>query len=210
MVKTFCSQYAIMQSGGEQNGYSINRKISCRFTKNDISINEILTGRRLSMEEYKKSAEENIQVSLEKYHFLRNVLLGVLVVASFILTLFTNLELFIFGLTPDNVVPYIASILHIISWGLFLIFYKSGKNRILKAVSMYWGVFSAANLIVILMELIAPNQEAGLLLVGLFMFPLTPFAVIDYDLPYNFLMFFAITMVFFVWSLSRVILNRKR
>lgn len=177
----------------------------------EISINEILTGRRLSMEDYKESAEKNIQATLEKNNrYLRNLILGILVIATFVLTIFTNLELFIFGGTPDTVLPYIASLLHMISWVLFLVFYKSSRNSIIRAVSFYWGVFSAVNLIVVLTELIAPNKDMGLLLVGLFMFPLTPFAVIDFELPFNFLTYFIIGMILFVWSFLRVILNRKR
>lgn len=163
------------------------------------------------MEDYKESAEKNIQATLEKNNrYLRNLILGILVIATFVLTIFTNLELFIFGGTPDTVLPYIASLLHMISWVLFLVFYKSSRNSIIRAVSFYWGVFSAVNLIVVLTELIAPNKDMGLLLVGLFMFPLTPFAVIDFELPFNFLTCFIIGMILFVWSFLRVILNRKR
>lgn len=163
------------------------------------------------MEDYKESAEKNIQVTLEKNNrHLKNQLLGALVIGTFVLTIFTNLELFIFGGTPDTVLPYIASILHMISWVVFLVFYKSSKGTMLKAISIYWGVFSAVNFLVVLTELIAPNEQAGLLLVGLFMFPLTPFAVIDFELPFNFLIIFIIGMILFVWSLSRGILIRKQ
>lgn len=174
-----------------------------------ISINEILTGRRLSMEDYKKSAEEHIQVSLKKYHFLRNLLLGILVVATFILTVFTNMQWLLFGGTPEPVLSYIASLLHIISLVIFLLLYKSVKNRIMIAFSLYWGIFALANLIIVFMDLLAPKVEMTWLVV-LFLFPFAPFAPFDLDVPYNFLVVFIIGTILFVWSLSRVILNRKR
>lgn len=174
-----------------------------------ISINEILTGRRLSIEDYKKSAEKHIQVSLKKYHFLRNLLLGIIVVATFILTVFTNMQWLIFGGTPEPVLSYIATLLHIVSLVIFLLLYKSVNNRIMIVSSLYWGIFALVNLIIVFMYLLAPQIEMTWLIV-LFLFLFAPFAPFDLDAPYNFLVIFIIAIVFFTWSLSRVILNRKR